>query len=269
MADGTPENLRERKFIPAFIDFIAAGIFGVAIHQLVHAEYSSGTALSIISIVLFVVAFFWSTLATHLPGRMSQTALSTALDFRWWVGISLLIAAYFVVFPFLGSRQTIVPSNVLLTGDYNYEGTPLGMVWQSANLRTVSTAMPQGAANRILLFTVFGKNLGSQEISLQDGYIISSVDGERIPMRVNTNPFPDMNIDEAAPVPANTYINFTAPFGSSGITQAEFMQKWQGFAVVIKYDNKTIRHDFTREAVLAMVSALYPESVPHITKRQL
>jgi hypothetical protein len=98
--------------------------------------------------------------------------------------------------------------------------------------------------------------------------MISSIDGERIPMRVNTNPFPDMNIDEATPVPANAFVNFTAPFGSSGITQAEFIQKWQGFAVVIKYDNKTIRHDFTREAVLVMVSALYPESVPHITKRQ-
>jgi hypothetical protein len=118
------------------------------------------------------------------------------------------------------------------------------------------------------LFNVFGKNLGSQEISLQDGYILSSISGERIPMRVNTNPFPDMNIDEAAPVPANAYVNLTAPFGSSGISQTEFMQQWQGFAVVIKYDNKTVRHDFTREDVLAMVSALYPESVPHITKRK-
>jgi hypothetical protein len=33
MADGTSENHHERKFIPAFIDFIAAGLFGVAIHQ--------------------------------------------------------------------------------------------------------------------------------------------------------------------------------------------------------------------------------------------
>jgi hypothetical protein len=270
MADGTPENLRDRRFIPAFIDFIAAGIVGVAIHQVVHAEYSSGIALVVISIVLFFVAFFWGTLTTRLPlpPRMSQTALNTALDFRWWVGISLLIAAYFVVFPFLGSHQTAVPSSVLLTANYNYDGTPLGMVWQSANLRTVSAAMPQGAENRIFSFTVFGKNLASQEILLQEGYIISSVTGERIPMRVNTNPFPDMNIDEAAPVPANAFINFTAPFGSSGITQAEFMQKRQGFSVIIKYDNKTIRHELTREAVLAMVSGLYPESVPHITKRQ-
>lgn len=143
MADGTSENLRERKLIPAFIDFIAAGIFGVAIHQLVHAEYSSGIGLSVISIVLFFIAFFWGTLATRLPSRMSQTALSTALDFCSWVGISLLIATYFVVFPFLASHDTAVPSNVLLTDGYDHEGTPLGMVWQSAHLRNVARVMPQ------------------------------------------------------------------------------------------------------------------------------
>jgi hypothetical protein len=64
------------------------------------------------------------------------------------------------------------------------------------------------------------------------------------------------------------FINFTVPFGSSGIPQEEFLKNWQSLAVVIKYDNKTIRHEFSREAVLAMVSALYPESVPHISKRQ-
>ena len=130
MADpGTPENSHDKKFVPAFIDFIAVGIVGVAIHQLVHNDYSSGIALSGISIFLFLLAFYWSRLATRLPSRMSQTALSAALDFRWWVG--------------------------------------------------------------------------AQELSLQEGYIISLIDGERISMKVNTNPFPDMNINEAAPVPAN------------------------------------------------------------------
>jgi hypothetical protein len=218
---GTPENPHDKKFVPAFIDFIAVGIFGVAIHQLVHNEYSSGIALAGISILLFVLSFYWrwlATPATRLPSRMSQTALSAALDFRSWVGITLLIAGYFVVFPFLGPREVVFPPNVLLLGGGGtYEGTPLGIMWQSANLRTVSASTPQGSGNRILSFTISGKNVGAQEVLLQEGFIISLIDGERISMKVNTNPFPDMNISEAAPVPANAFIEFTAPFGTSGL----------------------------------------------------
>lgn len=168
MADpGTPENSHDKKFVPAFIGFIAAGIFGVAVHQLVHNEYSSGIALSCISITLFLISFYWGRLTTRLPNRMSQTALDAALDFRWWIGITLLIAVYFVVFPFLGPHEVALLPNALLVGDGTYEGAPLGMMWQSANLRTVSAAMPQGTGNRILSFTISGKNVGAQELSLE------------------------------------------------------------------------------------------------------
>jgi hypothetical protein len=42
------------------------------------------------------------------------------------------------------------PNAFLLTGGYNYQGTPLGMDWQSASLRTVSATIPRGIDNRIL-----------------------------------------------------------------------------------------------------------------------
>jgi hypothetical protein len=45
---GTPENPQDKRFIPAFISFTAAGIFSVAISQLVYGEYPSGIALTVL-----------------------------------------------------------------------------------------------------------------------------------------------------------------------------------------------------------------------------
>jgi hypothetical protein len=98
--------------------------------------------------------------------------------------------------------------------------------------------------------------------------MVSSIDGARMPMRVNTNPFPQVDIDEAAPVPAAAFLVFTATFGDNGISESTFLEKWQSFSVVIKYDDKTIRHEFDRSSVLTMISSLYPQSAPHVSKRQ-
>jgi hypothetical protein len=65
----SPDSPEKKKFVPAFIEFIAVGIFGVAIHQFVHAEYTSGIGLFLISVPMFITGFCWHRLATRFPAR--------------------------------------------------------------------------------------------------------------------------------------------------------------------------------------------------------
>jgi hypothetical protein len=186
----------------------------------------------------------------RLPRHVTVSAVLTPIFFA--LTIALLI---------LGVLQR-EPTGVLLTGDTSFDGAPLGMMWQSASLRSASAKEPI-----ITSFTVTGKNIGNDEITFHDGYLLSEIDGERLPMTVGTNPFPQYNIADTAPVPRGAWLMFTATFGPNGISQPDFFRKWQSFVMIVTYDNKAIRHEFDRDAVSRMISALYPEAKPHVSKR--
>jgi hypothetical protein len=257
------DSSHRTKFVPAFITFVAAAIFGVGVSQFVNREHPSGIGLAVLGILLFVLGYIWNKLTTILPTQIAKTAVAASLDFRSWLIMVLLIASYLVALPFLQTRQELL-ANVLTAENMPFEGRPLGIMWASL---TLSVTRLQSGPPQILVFTFMGKNLGEQEIPLRDAYMISGITGESLSLGVSTPPSPPIPISDAGPVPKYAWAQFTASFGA-GITETEFLEKWQNFSVVIKYgDNETVRHYVDSETVMQLLSVLNPGSEPHITRK--
>jgi hypothetical protein len=247
------------KFVPALITFVAAAFFGVGVDQIANRELQSGISLGVLGVILFVLGYIWNKLTHILPQQIAKTAISAALDFRWWLAIVLLIGTYLVALPFIQTRRELV-ANLLVADNQPFDGSPLGIMWNSPTL-SVSGQPPQ-----ILAFTFMGKNLGEQEISIQNAFIISGITGESLALGVSTPPDPPIPISDAGPVPKKAWAQFTASFGS-GLTVPKFLEKWQNFSVVITYNNTKIRHDINSETVMQMLTVIAPGSEPHIVRR--
>ena len=62
--------------------------------------------------------------------------------------------------------------------DDDYEGRPLEFIWQFANVNINPTPTPTNPrALGVDRFSLYGKNFGSQEVQIQEGYVISAIDG--------------------------------------------------------------------------------------------
>ena len=79
-------------------------------------------------------------------------------------------------------------------------------------------------------------------------------------------PIPGFPLTEAGPVPRDAYLEFYTLFS---LAESDFFKKWQTFAIVIQYNNSTVRHEFDRQWVIDQINQSHPESRPHVSKRQL
>jgi hypothetical protein len=150
----------------------------------------------------------------------------------------------------------------VLTGEAeNYEGSPLGVWWRTARLVIVTPPLVYG-------FAIDAKNVGTEELSLKEAYLISGIDSTKVNMLVGTPPMQGITVPEAAPIPPNTRLTFTASFDN--ITEQEFFRKWSKFSMIVQYNNtsKRLRHEFDRQWVIDQVNHNHPESQPHVSKRQ-
>ena len=179
-------------------------------------------------------------------------------DFLLWFMVMSAVAL-FVIFERQG--PPIKGSVLLAEGSSPMEGSPLAISWESGSFRSNATP-PQ-----INSLTFLAKNIGSDEITLKDDYIISNVDSTKIHMTVSTPPGADFGIEDILPVPPDAWINLTASFGA-GLSESAFVNKWVKFRAIIEYDDKTVRHDFNASWVMQRMTALHPEAAPHVSKRQ-
>jgi len=262
----------DQKYTPALIGFVAAGMCGVGIDQAMHAEYSSAAGLIIMAIGLFTAAFFWARLSRDFPSALTESALSVAQDFRWWLGITFLLAGYFVVAPhFRDTKGVTAPEGrSFLTVDANpWDGRPIGVAWSTARLLTSATQN----GLRIHGFELQAKNLGPGLPNLKEAYLISGIDGARLELEVGDNSNGMVKPSDTAPVPVGAEFASYGLFDKSdngvtgGLSEADFNRRWALFRFIIKYDNKTIEHDFNRAWTSAALSAGYPALGPHLSKK--
>jgi hypothetical protein len=180
----------------------------------------------------------------------------------WWFwsifGVSGGVALVLWVTPLVGVSPAFVATNNLLTADSpNYVGSPLGIRWESANLVVVQPGLIYG-------FRIDTKNVGKEELTLKNSYLISGIDRTKLSMLVSTPPLSEIS-PEGAVVPLNTMIVFPARFNN--LPEMEFFKKWENFSIVIQYNDSKERHEFNRQWVIDQVKESHPESRPHVSKR--
>jgi hypothetical protein len=141
-----------------------------------------------------------------------------------------------------------------------YVGRPLGIRWPSARLLEVNEGT-------VRAFVLDAYNSGSDQLIIRDAYILSDVDGTRIRMEISTPPGSWIPIAEAGPIPTDAYIAFSASFGAS-FSEAEFIQKWHNFDVIVEFDQTQVRHSFDSKWVFQHINENHPESKPHVSRRQ-
>jgi hypothetical protein len=94
---------------------------------------------------------------------------------------------------------------------------------------------------------------------------VSRIDGTTKQMTVGTPPESDLSPGEINPIPPMAEMSFKADFG--GIPERDFLERWNTFSVVIKYDGKTTQRQYDKKWIVDQISQNYTTALPHISKR--
>jgi hypothetical protein len=119
-----------------------------------------------------------------------------------------------------------------------------------------------------------GTNIGSEEITLTDIYIVSGVTGQRIDLLVEARQDNQTAIlarpKDINPIPpkADFRVSTAELNGTQGIPEADFMRDWGTIIFVAEYDGQKHRITFGRSAIEAMFAPQRPQPLPpHVTKK--
>jgi hypothetical protein len=226
------------------------------------------------AVILFSIGFFWQRLSVLFPSAINHTATSVAKDFRWWLMVVVLVFLYFGSQPLMKSGERIpVPAGaaMLLADEPTYTGRPIGFAWEGVVLATQKS---RDGLLQIFGFDVWCKNFGPTYPILKDAYLISEINGSKLPMQVGDNANGLIIPADAAPIPVGAQFMFHATFKSKditidgGIAETDFYRNWGKFRVVVQYDDLIVSRDFDRAWVANALAGADPSLAPHISKRQ-
>lgn len=200
--------------------------------------------------------------------RATQTLNNVATDARWWIAIGFGIFLLMSVsegFTFL--RNTVNHPSGLVWGnpptESDFDGRPLGLHWAANFLGAVGG----GPGQEVSYFIVYGRNFGSEEVKINDAYIISGIDSSKLQFKINSIPDGFIDIEKASSVPVGADITLQVIFGNGFMPETDFRKKWDEFYVVVETDNQKIRHLVDRSFVHRFLDANHPELSPHVTKK--
>jgi hypothetical protein len=202
-------------------------------------------------------------LAAHLEPAGARAKLYLRAGLAFSPLVFLIIATVILLIRAVGllDGPTEQRTATTLTWDQGlYEGKPLAIAWASARLAEYSP-------NTISAFILDAHNPGPKEVTLQEAYILSSIDSTKIQMHIINPPSERIPISVAMPAPRDSYLSFEASF-DAGISETEFSIKWHDFSVVLEFDHTQIRRDFNRQWVVDQINQNHPEARPHVSRRQ-
>lgn len=141
-----------------------------------------------------------------------------------------------------------IPPTVLANGiEWKWPRSPIGL--------------RQEASGTIFAidFAVSGKNASTQELHLQDAYIISGITSGRLPLLIGTQSgwvLPD----QIGLIPPGADINLRLVFDEihTGVPEKQFMQNWGIITLVVKSDGKEFRKTWDAKTIQARFAELYP-----------
>jgi len=193
---------------------------------------------------------------------------------KWWVPITFIGVFVYVVVPDVVHRAMVptLPRNVLFSGpagDEVYDGRPLGIWWGGTYLQVDRAPGPDPLLS-VTAFDIQGKNLGDEEVQLTAAYLISGLDGTKLPITINSLPDGWIELTDAGPVPARANFALHTSFAQKdqkALSEADFLKRWSHFSVVIQAGDEKIRHEIREADVLEWIHQNHPERLPHVTRR--
>ncbi len=167
-------------------------------------------------------------------------------------------------------RQTVLagmPSIAVggpVNSDFDQE-RPLGFAWGDPETYFQPGGWGPGHTLLIYAFNLTGKNFGVGEVRIDSAFLVSRIDGTRLPMKIYAIPDGWIDLKEAGPVPAGAIVGLQARFG---LSEADFLKTWRACFIDIKAGDQQITYELTEERIRAWIERNHPELSPHVTRRK-
>jgi hypothetical protein len=151
------------------------------------------------------------------------------------------------------------------------EGSPLGF---NKALAPESQKQADGSI-QIRTVGIRGKNVGNEEIQLDDAYIVSAVTGKRLELQLFAARDDQVGVwvkpSDANPIPPGADIQLKTEElnGTQGLQEADFLKEWGGIYLIADYNGEKHRINFDRKRIEAFFAAQRPQPIPpHVTVKK-
>ena len=119
-------------------------------------------------------------------------------------------------------------------------------------------------------FGVVGKNIGSEDVQLDEIYLVSGITGARIELKVQIPDEGMFPVKDTNPIPPDAFIQLSSDeFNSSGgISEPDFLKDWGAINFFAVYGGQKHRMIFDRATVAGLFDAQRPTLVPpHVSRK--
>jgi hypothetical protein len=119
-------------------------------------------------------------------------------------------------------------------------------------------------------FGVVGKNVGSEDVQLDEIYLVSGITGARIELKVQIPDEGMFPVKETNPIPPDAFIQLSSDeFNSSGgISEPDFLKDWGAINFFAVYGGQKHRMIFDRATIAGLFDAQRPTIVPpHVSRK--
>jgi hypothetical protein len=119
-------------------------------------------------------------------------------------------------------------------------------------------------------FGVVGKNAGSEDVQLDEIYLVSGITGARIELKVQIPDEGMFPVKETNPIPPDAFIQLSSDeFNSSGgISEPDFLKDWGAINFFAVYGGQKHRMIFDRATIAGLFDAQRPTIVPpHVSRK--
>jgi hypothetical protein len=115
-----------------------------------------------------------------------------------------------------------------------------------------------------------GKNVGAEDVQLDNIYIVSRVSGTRMDLKVEIPNEESVAAQDTNPIPPDAYIQLSSDeFNPSvGISEAEFLRDWGTIDLIVEYDGKRHQLTFDQTTIVSLFDAQRPKPTPPIVTRK-
>jgi hypothetical protein len=227
--------------------------------------------------IALAIIVVWSTVkqliesnSPELLGRMRSMFGRFPYRLRLFISMLPIILLIYATFVLAYRAIMFEETDTSTASAVKYEGSPIGIAWNSAKL---NGHIPTKDQFYIQAITISGKNVSKSPVTISDAYVMSARDPTKVHMRIITPNHGGFLPSEINPIPSQARIDLVAPLGESltpaGIKESEFIRKWDPFFVVIEYEGQSIKHEFGGVWILGQIKKFSgeDESEPHVTPK--
>jgi hypothetical protein len=117
---------------------------------------------------------------------------------------------------------------------------------------------------------IVGKNIGTEDVQLDDIYVVSDITGARVDLKVQIPNEGTIPARETNPIPPDAFIQLSSdefnPTG--GVSEKDFLRDWGAISFVAEYGGQKHQTSFNHATIEALFDAQRPNFVPPQVSRK-